>query len=183
MKMIAKSFAVFLLTVSLFAGYSAAGQLSDIKISLTKPAQSLQMGDLPVFVGNVTNSGTASLRGIIVYLSLARLDSGKEHPEDLEDWSAQKAIRIDELKAGEVKTQNWKLRLIKSGNYGLMLTAINPTAKHAVTSNIVRFHIKAKPTIQSKQILPVAIGVPAVIVLIWLTVLLISTVRKKEMFE
>lgn len=68
-----------------------------IFVSLKAPAGPLQMGDVPVFTGKVTNQGTKTLNSLVIYLSLVSLMPGREHPVDLEDWSAQKAIRLNHL--------------------------------------------------------------------------------------
>ena len=137
-----------------------ASESSVIAVTLQRPKGILKMGDVSFFKGTVTNVGKKPLNGLIVYLSLSCLENGKEHPEDLEDWSAQKAVVIKTLKPGETNNQNWKIRLIKAGQFAVLLTVINPEEKRPVVSDLVHFEIMPKAAIESKRVIPVAIGVP-----------------------
>lgn len=145
------------MTLALWAG--------DVSIALQKPAGSLKMGDKPVFDSIVVNQSGQSLDGIVLYLSLVNLDKGKEHPVDLEDWSAQKAVHIDRLKPGASYTGKWPMRLIQSGHYGLFVTAVLPGSDSPVTSPIVHFDISPKKTVVPARIWPVALGMPALILI------------------
>ena len=44
---------------------------------------------------------------------------------------------------------------------------VDPNELRPIVSSVVRFDIRAKRLLQSKRILPVAIGVPALLSLIW----------------
>ena len=74
---------------------------SPVSVLLQSPGEMLKMGDVPQFEGRITNTGRQPIEGLIVYLSLVSLQPGRERPVDLEDWSAQKAVRIDRLDPGE----------------------------------------------------------------------------------
>lgn len=148
-------------------------QPANISVFLEAPEPPLQMGDLPVFKGKVTNQGANVLKSLVVYLSLVSLQPGREHPVDLEDWSAQKAIRIDHLAPGQTMTREWKMRLIKSGPFGAALTIVNPASDQPQISPLALFDINPKPTVLAGRILPVAVGIPLLLAglffLIWRT--------------
>lgn len=158
---------VSVLSIWLTAPTAAVADASPVRVFLDPPAAVLTMGDVPAFAGTVTNSGTAPLQGLIVYLSLVSLKPGKEAPVDLEDWSASGAIRIDRLLPGATTTHDWKLRLIQAGKFGVVLTVIDPHEMSPVVSSVLRFEIRPKRLLESKRILPVAIGVPALLLLLW----------------
>ena len=137
-----------------------ADSSSLVSVSLKAPAVPLQMGDMPVFTGTVTNQSTKTFSGMVVYLSLVSLLPGQEHPVDLEDWSAQKAIRLDHLAPGQTANHEWKMRLIKKGPFGAALTIVDPTSNQPKISPLAIFNIAPKPTVIAGRILPVTIGVP-----------------------
>jgi hypothetical protein len=139
---------------------------SPILVELSGPSQPLKMGDTPTFSGKVTNRGDRSLKGLIVYLSLVSLKPGEESPVDLEDWSAQKAVRIDELRPGQDNTQEWPMRLIQAGRYGVALTVVDPNETQPIISDLWTFDIASKPTLSSGRIVPVALGMPALLLLL-----------------
>lgn len=146
---------VFLLGRGLFA--------TETEVRLKKPEKKLTMGDVVAFKGEVVNVGKKNLRNAVVYLSLAFLKKGEEHPVDLEDWSAGRAVRIANLPPSGISMQDWKLRLIQSGDFCVFLTVINPNNPTPTVSPLVKFHILPKVTVSSARILPVAIGMPALV--------------------
>ncbi len=137
-----------------------ASNTSQIQVTLQHPAETMKMGDTPAFIGTVTNVGEMSLKGLVVYLSLVSLEPGNEHPVDLEDWSAEKAIRIDLLSPGETSTHPWSMRLIQAGKFGVALTVVDPKEKQPIVSHLVPFDVQSKPMLDSRGILFVAIGEP-----------------------
>ena len=145
---------------------ATAAEPQSVEISLERPTGTMKMGDTPAFIGTVKNIGRQPLKGLVVYLSLVSLKSGDEHPVDLEDWSAQKAVRINQLLPGETNTQKWGMRLIQSGKYGIALTAVDPQKKRPIVSDLLPFRVKPKPTLSSNRILPVAIGEPLLILIL-----------------
>lgn len=141
-------------------GNSHADGTPCIQVVIQRPAGSLKMGDQPVFKGVVKNIGQQDLKGLVVYLSLVALKPGHEHPVDLEDWSAQKAVRVDQLAPGRTNRQDWPMRLIQAGRFGVALTVVDPLRNRPIVSDLVSFMIQPKPTVASGRILPVAIGEP-----------------------
>lgn len=142
------------------ASTAEAGHPSPVSVCLKSPGGRLRMGDVPVFIGKVTNTGNQPVSGLVVYLSLVSLASGREHPVDLEDWSARKAIHIDHLGPGESSRQEWSMRLIESGPFGAALTVVDPARNQPQISPLAFFDINPKPTVVSSRILPVALGEP-----------------------
>jgi hypothetical protein len=147
------------------AGNSHADGTPFIQVSIQAPTGALKMGDRPVFKGVVKNSGQHKLQGLVVYLSLVSLKPGHEHPVDLEDWSAQKTVRIDQLVPGETNRQGWSMRLIQAGRFGVALTVVDPLENRPIVSDLVSFKIHPKPTVVSGRILPVAIGEPLLLLI------------------
>jgi hypothetical protein len=148
------------LILLIIVGNSYADGTSFIQVSIKAPTGELKMGDRPVFKGAVKNTGRHNLKGLVVYLSLVSLKPGHEHPVDLEDWSAQKAVRIDQLVPGATYRQGWPMRLIRAGRFGVALTVVDSLEKRPVVSDLIPFDIQTRPTVASSRILPVAVGEP-----------------------
>ena len=154
-----------LLILLVIAGNGYADGTPFIQVSIQAPKGALKMGDKPVFKGVIKNTGGHRLKGLVVYLSLVSLKTGHEHPVDLEDWSAQKAVRIDQLASGGTYTQGWSIRLIQAGRFGVTLTVVDPLETRPVVSDLVPFDIQTKPTIASSRIFPVALGEPLLLLI------------------
>ena len=151
---------IILPLASMAGGYTNIPSSSLLSVALEAPATPLRMGNTPIFTGKVTNHSTETFKNLVVYLSLVSLQPGREHPVDLEDWSAQKAIRLDHLAPGQTAVQRWKMRLIKSGPFGAALTIVNPVSDQPHISPLVLFDIAPKPTVLAGRIFPVALGIP-----------------------
>ncbi|MHB9071913.1 MAG: hypothetical protein ACYC6G_00155 [Desulfobaccales bacterium] len=164
-----KTLALMMLAASVWLGSSAAlavaGDGPALRVSLQAPAGALKMGDTPNFLGAVTNLGPQPAQGLVVYLSLVSLAPGDEHPVDLEDWSAQKAVRLDRLNPGATDFRNWGMRLIQAGKYGVALTVVDPKENRPIVSDLVPFEIQPKVTLVAGRVLPVAIGEPLLILI------------------
>ena len=143
----------------------AARAAAPVDISLTpavqNPAQP-EMGDWLKFHSAIKNTGSQALSGLVVWISLVQVDPGKEQPVDLEDWSAHKAV-VRSLKPGESFSVDWPIRLIQAGNYRVVISAAERNASTIFASPFADFNVKRKPTVESKRILPVAIGIPLLI--------------------
>ncbi len=123
-----------------------------------------RMGDQLRFRSVIKNSGTEPVSGLIAWISLIRVDPGQEQPVDLEDWSAQKAIARGTLGPGEQLTSDWPMRLIQSGDYRVVISVVGRNTSGVTTSPFVGFTVRQKAVVELARIVPVAIGVPLLIV-------------------
>ena len=122
------------------------------------------MGDHNQFWSTITNTGTKPIDGLVAWISLVEIDPGNEQPVDLEDWSAHKAITGAALGPGQSLKSVWPMRLIKSGDYRVVVSATARDSRSVYTSQTVEFHVQQKPVLQSSRILPVAAGIPVLII-------------------
>lgn len=162
-----RSFLIFVVASLLPTTTLFAADTGQIVVTLEPPAGNMKMGETPAFSGTVTNIGETPLDGLVVYLSLVSLKPGKERPVDLEDWSAEAAVRIDRLLPGETKTHPWSMRLIEAGQFGVALTVVDPKEQKPIVSPLIHFDIQPKRLLASKRILPVAFGEPSLLLVIW----------------
>jgi hypothetical protein len=63
----------------------------------------------------------------------------------------------------------WPIRLIQAGAYRVVISAVDRETGHVMTSPFVDFQVRRKPVVESGRILPVAFGIPALVlgVLAW----------------
>lgn len=118
------------------------------------------MGDQLRFHSTITNTGDQPLEGLVAWISLVEIDSGNEQPMDLEDWSAHKAVTGAGLSPGVSLKTDWPMRLIKSGDYRVVISVTDRNRHIVYTSPTVEFHVTQKPVVESSRILPVAFGIP-----------------------
>jgi hypothetical protein len=111
----------------------------------------------------VKKSGSEPAHGVVAWISLVQVDPGQEQPMDLEDWSAHKAVTQAVLQPGQQVDVEWPMRLIQAGAYRVVISAVNRETGHVMTSRFIDFQVRRKPVVDSGRILPVAVGVPALL--------------------
>lgn len=131
-------------------------QLSADKSNPKKP----MMGDHMQFHSIISNHTGKPIEGLVGWISLVEVDKGNEQPVDLEDWSAHKAITGTTLNPDKPIKTSWPMRLIKSGDYRVVISVTDRHQNKVYTSDMLQFHVESKAVISSSRILPVAIGVP-----------------------
>jgi hypothetical protein len=150
----------------LFASVSAATQAPlalDLRPDDKNPSIPV-MGDHLRFWSTITNTGTTPVEGLVAWISLVEIDPGNEQPVDLEDWSAQKAITGATLGSGQPLQSEWPMRLIKGGDYRVVVSVTDRVSNMVFTSPTLQFHVRQKPVLQAGRVLSVAVGVPLLII-------------------
>lgn len=122
------------------------------------------MGDHLRFLSTITNTGAAPIEGLVAWITLVEIDPGNEQPVDLEDWSAHKAITGAALGPGRSVRTDWPMRLIKGGDYRVVVSVTDRNSRRVFTSSTIEFHVRQKPVLQTGRVLPVAAGLPLLII-------------------
>ena len=148
---------IFLLAV--VASTAQAVVTVDLQPDKSNP-RSPAMGDTLRFLSTITNTGAASIKGLVAWISLVEIDAGNEQPMDLEDWSAQKAVTGAVLSAGQCLRTDWPMRLIKPGDYRVVISMTDRDGRRVTTSPIVQFHVNQKPVLQTGRVVLVAVVIP-----------------------
>ena len=152
-----------LLIITLAVTTESFAQATPLSIRLaTDPANPPRptMGDQMCFNSVIANTGDGPVEGLVAWISLVEIDSGNEQPVDLEDWSAHKAVAAARLGPGETLESIWPMRLIQNGEYRVVISVTARNQSAVYTSPTVEFHVTRKPVVESIRILPVAFGVP-----------------------
>jgi hypothetical protein len=150
---------------------------SRIAVSINPPSIQANMGDKITYVGTITNNSDNVVNNLIAYISLANITHGQESPMDLEDWSANKAIKVDAIPPHGTYEGKWPMRLIDSGSYVAYITVVNKNDNIPISSAMSRLEIKRVLRLNPNNVLPVALGEP---LLIGIVFMFISFRRKKS---
>ncbi len=122
------------------------------------------MGNHLRFWSTITNTGLTPIEGIVAWISLVEIDPGNEQPVDMEDWSAHKAVTGASLAPGQSLRTDWSMRLIKGGDYRVVVSVTDRGGRQVYTSPTVQFHVRQKQVLQVGRVLPVATTVPLLII-------------------
>jgi hypothetical protein len=148
--------------IASFSSVSAAPLTVDLMPAADNPPAP-QMGDNLKFNSAIRNDGATPLDGLIAWILLLEVDKGKEQPIDLEDWSAHKAVTIPRLMPGGTVRTEWPMRLIQSGDYRVAIGVAGRDGSALTPSPLADFTVRQKPVVESQRVLPIAIGVPALL--------------------
>lgn len=132
-------------------------------VDVDRTGVSTRLGRSFVFRSTVTNHGTAPVRGLIAHLNVLSLRDGVY--VDPEDWSSNRTRYLAPLAPGGSTTLAWKLQAVNTGSFGVYV-AVLPGSGAAIapsTSRTVHVVVADRSTIDSGGILPLALGVPALL--------------------
>jgi hypothetical protein len=150
--------------------HTSAYARGGITPSISPPTIHANMGDRITYTGTITNNSDKPVKNIIAYISLANVTPGKEAPLDLEDWSANKAVKIDEIPPHGSYKGRWPISLIDSGSYVAYITVVDKNGTSPLISDLSRLEIKRVIRLNPRNVLPVALGEPVVLGLLFILV-------------
>jgi hypothetical protein len=162
--------------LAIIGNYAPVSAASHISVSIDPLFIQANMGDKIIYTGTITNNSDKTVTDIIAYISLANVTKGQESPMDLEDWSANKAIKVDAIPPHGTYEGKWPMRLIDSGSYVAYVMVVDKNDDIPMSSSMSRLEIKRVLRLNPNNVLPVALGEP---ILIGIVFLFISFKRRK----
>jgi hypothetical protein len=118
--------------------------------------------------GKIINLGLSSSNknngSGIAYISI--VDTKENIPVDLEDWSVEKGLYIPSIGRGISLPLEWNVRLVKAGSYTVTIiyNTIDDNNLPPIVSTRINMEVFEKHNLNPGNILPVAFGVPAVLI-------------------
>ncbi len=168
----------YLFTFILFAAVGTPPIIASASVGTTDKAPAVALsilssttlsgtaGDFVAVNGTINNIGTSTLSNVTTYLSL--VDTTGHMPVDLEDWSVEKGLFIGSMDAGATLPLNWKIHFVTAGDYALSILAIAKGENKPTGSMLTYFHVAPKQNLNPGAVLPVALGEPILIVMLFL---------------
>jgi Flp pilus assembly secretin CpaC len=122
----------------------------------TKPGQSFSLES------TITNSGSSAAIGLVAHLNILSLRPGVY--VDPEDWSEDRTRYLGPIPAGGSTTLTWTVKAVNSGSIGVYV-AVFPSSGvgRPVTGPTLRASIAERKTLNAEGIVPLALGVPALL--------------------
>jgi len=147
--------------VGAWAQTAAAASRVSVDVNRTRIATGL--GDKFTFRTTVFNRSPTAAGGLIAHLNIVGLDSSVY--VDPEDWSSHRTKYLETLPAGGSRTITWRLQAVSAGEFDVYVAVLprEATARRPVTGPAVRVAVVDRRTLNSGGILPLALGVPALL--------------------
>jgi LPXTG-motif cell wall-anchored protein len=144
-----------------------AGPGSDAKleISTSKAQVSTRLGERFDFVSTIENAGRATVSGLVAHLNVVGLD--QDIYVDPEDWSEDRTKFLEPLAPGESTKVSWSVKAVTGGDAAIYVVALpDGGSSHdgdLAVSPAIQVRIEERRTINSGGVLPLALGIPALL--------------------
>ena len=140
-----------------------------VDVTVSRKEVATRLGDDFGFSTVVRNRGTAPASGLVAHLNVVGLSSGIY--VDPEDWSAERTKSVPALGPGESTDIDWSVTAVTGGRaaiYVVVLPEEQPSGQAPVSSPAIDVRIADTKDLNSDGVLPVALGVPALLGLLTL---------------
>jgi len=137
-------------------------------VSVSRRSVSTQLGDDFGFTTKITNLGRRTLTGLVASLNVVGLSSGIY--VDPEDWSSERTKSVPALKPGEATSISWSVTAVTGGRAAVYVVVLpkDPGDGQPVSSPAIDVRIADTKDFNSGGVLPLALGVPALLGLLTL---------------
>jgi hypothetical protein len=143
----------------------AAAAADPVAVIVHESRIATQLGKNVVFRATFANRGSTDTGNLIAHLNVLSLREGVE--VDPEDWSTHRTRYLGAIPAGTSRTITWKVHAINTGRIALYV-AVLPQAgvnRRPAIGRTVQLVVAGRDTLNSGGILPLALGVPALLAL------------------
>jgi hypothetical protein len=157
------AFAAFVLP----GGATAADSLG-VAVVVGRTEVSTRLGHSFSFSTTIANHSPNPRSGLIAHLNILTLRSGTY--VDPEDWSTQRTRYLETIPAGGSVTLTWPMKAVNGGTFGVYVAVLQQSgaASPPTTGPTLRLAVAERRTLNSGGILPLALGMPGLLALLWI---------------
>jgi hypothetical protein len=158
-----------LAAVFLPGGVEPAHATEDLAVTVDRARVETKLGHKFAFESTIANHGSAAARGLIAHLNVLSYDSTVY--VDPEDWSPNRTRYLAPIPAGGSTTITWRMQAVNAGSIAVYVAVLaRGAAVEPSTGPVVNVTIAKRTTLNSEGILPLALGIPATLGLLFLAV-------------
>jgi hypothetical protein len=162
MKKLFTTFSLMIIAMNLLAFSFADTSTQDLEIKILSPKSVKDYpGHEDVIQVSLTNNSQNDLNDILTYITMA--DTLKNMTVNLEDYSADKPVHIDQLKTGETTIVALPIRFVYTSNYHLYVTVVSKDQFVIHSSDAIPIEILGNTQINKPLTMGVAISEPVVL--------------------
>jgi len=145
------------------AAPSVARADAPLKVSVDRTSVSTRLGHTFVIRSKISNRASVPARALIAHLNVLSLNG--DVYVDPEDWSSHRTRYLTPIPPHSSTTVTWKLDAVNAGDIGVYVAAL-PRAGAGIaptTGPLVRVTIAHRRTLNSGGVVPLALGIPALL--------------------
>ncbi|WP_238882621.1 hypothetical protein [Clostridium sp. YIM B02551] len=149
-----------------------------LSISITSPSNVRDYpGKQTLVKAEVKNNTDKPIKDLLVYITMA--DTKKNMTVNLEDYSADKPIKVDILNPGETKIVELPIRFVYTSNYYLYTTAVSKEYNQVISSDAIPIKIMGNTKVDKNMVLAISYIEPILLVLGTVFIMLKKKYSKK----
>jgi hypothetical protein len=129
------------------------------ELSMSRPRVSTSIGADFRFSATISNPGAAPLEGLIAHLDVVSRDPGVY--VDPEDWSSERTRYLPPVAPGASIVLPWTVKAVNAGRFAVYVVVLGdgrPLAGPALDARVAE-----RRTIDAGGVLPLAVGLPALL--------------------
>jgi hypothetical protein len=144
-------------------GVYAARGAGRLSVRIDRVRISTKLGYKFDFRSTITNHGSTAASGMIAHLNILSLRKGVY--VDPEDWSTHRTVYLGTIAAGESRMTTWHMQAVNAGHFGIYVAVLPDTgaARPPTTGPAISLAVAGRRTLNSGGILPLALGIPALL--------------------
>src|SRR5262249_38739053 len=136
---------------------------NDVAVRVDRTEISTSLGHRFVFHSTIANHGEMSARRLIAHLNVLSFRDGVY--VDPEDWSSHRTRYLAPIPAGGSVNLTWRLQAVNAGSIGVYVAVVprSGSARPPTTGPTVHVSIAERKTLNSGGVLPLVLGIPALL--------------------
>ena len=142
---------------------AAASSSNQIAVAVDRTAISTSLGHKFSVRSRIANTGGSAASGLVAHLNVLSL-----RPDvylDPEDWSSHRTRYLPAIPAGGSVTITWRMQAVNAGSIAVFIAVLPQSGDRQppATGPTVHVSIARRKTLNSGGILPLALGIPALL--------------------
>ena len=144
-------------------GFGGFFETPRITVGVDRDSISTNLGDEFSFTTKIRNLSPQPRSGLVAHLNVVGLSSGIY--VDPEDWSSERTKRVPTLAPGQAASITWSVTAVTGGRAGVYVVVLPEDLKQGppASSRAVDVRIADSKDLNSDGVLPLALGVPALL--------------------
>jgi hypothetical protein len=155
--------AVAIVVGACVAAPPACSSSSPVSVRVDRVSIVTKLGRKFAFRTVVTNRGSSPVTNLVAHLNVVSLRSGVY--VDPEDWSTSRTRYVRAIRPHSSVTTTWRAQAVNAGSFGIYVAVLpaNGTPMPPLTGPTVHVTVADRRTLSSNGILPLAVGIPALL--------------------
>jgi hypothetical protein len=155
-----RTLAVILVVGALLGGFVSAAR--GVTVTLESPPVTTSIGQKFTFATTVANTGPSAASNLVAHLNVLSDDPGTY--VDPEDWSSHRTQYLPSIPPNGKLRLDWTVQAVNSGNITVFVSVLPRHGPGEITTSApLRVSVGQRRTLNSGGVLPLVLGIPAVI--------------------